>query len=122
MIVKIAKHKFLKPHFCPDCGKLVLIVRHPKSVHCNKCHKKNNRKNNKINRKARLKHHYHGNYGWTKRVGFCALCGSREHLTAHHVGGGAYALTCLCDECHQAYEFWNQCGRPVHRKKKGFFR
>lgn len=126
MVVRIRKHLYLKPRHCPDCGKICLFCRCYKAERCGDCHK---RKRDRVRRRLRRyvarhadNYKYDKSY-WRRRRRilkehpYCALCGATENLTTHHVGGGDEHLTVLCDECHQAYEKYNN-----KRKDKGCIR
>lgn len=111
-LLKIGR-KYLKPHFCPDCGKFSWLVRYPVQRRCSACHNRHrrqkqkeqpkdaNRYDTKYRRRAKkikALHHY------------CALCGSTKNLTCHHCVDvntkewkGKH-LTVLCDSCHRLWE------------------
>lgn len=123
MIIRVRKRLFIKPRFCSDCGRFCVFGESNLSTRCHECHKKHCRARK---RDTRRKKRQTGQYLYTKRYAsrkkkviadhpYCALCGTTENLTCHHVGGGNN-LTVLCDECHQAYEAWN------NRKRNGIVR
>lgn len=127
MVVRIRKHLYLKPRHCPDCGKICLFCRCYKAERCDDCHK---RKRDRVRRRLRRYVARHaGNYKydksyWRKRRRilkehpYCSLCGSEIKLTVHHVGGGSEHYTVLCDDCHQAYERWNNKRKEIRCRKK----
>lgn len=97
MVVRLAKRLFFKPRKCPNCGKHLYFCEHPKSVHCRACSKSHDRA---------YEHYF---VFWVhktiaRKYGYCALCGTREKLTIHHVGGGYKHYTTLCEGCHANYE------------------
>lgn len=105
--------KFLKPHFCPECGELVILVRHPLSQRCPKCQQRYHRK--KQSHKAQQRKYNTGDYRRRKAATlrnhpYCALCGSTHDLTCHHavrVKSGEWKgqhLTVLRAECHRIWE------------------
>jgi len=116
LAIKIGHGRYIKPRFCPTCGKLCIIAEHYRSESCMKCHR--HHKNQKHHARRRLKRHlglwhkgekYNKSYlrkraRLIKEHPYCALCGSPDNLTAHHVGGGSEHLTVLCYDCHQDYE------------------
>jgi len=115
MVIKVKKHLFFKPRRCPDCGKLCFTCRNWRSLRCKECHKDHARRRKYVRTRKQRKT---GNYKYcraykrrrTKVIAehpYCALCGGVDNLTTHHVGGGDTYLTVLCDECHQAYERYN---------------
>ena len=107
-MIKIKKNKYIKVRHCPDCGKLVFIARHPKQERCKTCrNRKHHTKEKKRRRRQRFGSECGANRRFIKSVGYCQLCGSTENLTCHHVGGQCRHKTCLCDECHQNYEKFN---------------
>lgn len=80
MIIKLARRLYLKPRKCPDCKKRLYFAEHPASVHCRTCSKSHDR----------AYEHYLA--FWihktaANKFGYCALCGTRQNLTIHHVGG-----------------------------------
>ena len=120
MALKVKKNLWLKPRICPDCHKFELFARHYLSERCRSCSQKNHSKSRR--------NHDHCKYGKTyqrwrrnmiKQHPYCSLCGSSEQLTTHHIGGGddLRKMTVLCEECHQAYERWNNKGRPNARQR-----
>ena len=127
MVVRIRKHLYLKPRYCPDCGKICLFCRCYKAERCDDCHK---RKRDRVRRRLRRYTARHAdNYKYDKSYWrrrrrilkehpYCALCGATESLTTHHVGGGDEHLTVLCDDCHQAYERWNNKRKVIKCRKK----
>lgn len=87
-MIKIGKHKYIKPRHCPDCGKLVILAPHYKAERCKKCrNKKCHSKKKKQRRKERFGSEHGSNRRFVKSVGYCQLCGTTENLTCHHVGG-----------------------------------
>lgn len=92
MIIRVKKGKILKPRFCVDCGKFVIIARHPLQERCKTC---KNRKHNKLRGHGKK---YRSGY-WRKRkkllerIPYCQLCGTGENLTAHHVGGAMIIIS-----------------------------
>lgn len=106
-VIRIKRQMFFKVRFCPDCGKLCFFARHPKANRCKLCR---GRKHHKKQGKRRWKHYSQKGYGRIRKQtvaqGYCSLCGSTENLQCHHVGGGRQHYTCLCADCHQAYERW----------------
>lgn len=123
MVIKIKKKLYLKPRFCPDCGKVCLFCKHHLSQRCKTCHQKHHRacKNERSHAKKLTK--YTSSYQRRrkriiKQHPYCSLCGTGQNLTAHHVGGGCDHLTVLCNDCHQAYERWNSKRKvKIWRKK-----
>ena len=116
MIVRIKKKLYFKPRLCPDCGKLCLFCKCHLAQRCKKCHKRHDKKRHNrrshLSRRAFDRAKYSQKYKrMRKRLikghPYCALCGSEIRLTVHHVGGGCEHYTVLCDDCHQAYERWN---------------
>lgn len=108
--------KFLRPHFCPVCHRLVLLTRHLDSRRCPTCHKRVRRHAKRENSVKRSRRKYNtdsyrkkANQALTTR-GYCALCGSTKNLTCHHavdVKTGEWVgkhLTVLCERCHEAWE------------------
>lgn len=122
MIIKVRKGLVIKPRICPDCGRFCLFAPHPLSIHCKYCSERKNRhkKHLKYRQKRKLlirnkDYKYDNAYQKARKKAirdhpYCALCGSTQDLTTHHIGGGSdnSKLTVLCYECHQAYEAWNQ--------------
>lgn len=120
MALRIKKNLWIKPRICPDCHKFELFARHYLSERCRCCSQRNH---------SRLrKRHDHHKYGktyqkWRRNMinshPYCSLCGRTDGLTAHHIGGGydLKKMTVLCNDCHQAYERWNNKGRPNARQK-----
>ncbi len=103
--------KYFCPHFCPDCGKLMLFVRHPFSRRCSACHNKYRRKSGRRSKRSYSNSYYRRNKSKLMEAHhFCALCGSEKNLTCHHcvdVKSGEWAgkhLTILCNRCHQLWE------------------
>lgn len=126
MVVRIKKHTFFSPRRCPRCHKICLFVRHPKGKCCMKCHEQERRISRRANRRQKRKEgtlKYNCKYQTRrkhllKRQPWCSLCGATENLTTHHVGGRDEHLTVLCDECHQAYERWNNKRKVKKCRKK----
>lgn len=105
---------------CYRCGKRIGYTSAKKQIFCANCLKevsttsslKKAPKNYRSSRYRRLKKEL------IEIAGHCALCGTKKNLTAHHIGGQEnIGLTCLCDECHKAYEAWNmeKKKRPSHQ-------
>lgn len=130
MVIRIKKKLYFKPRLCPECGKLCLFCRHYSSLRCKKCHKRkmNNRHHKKWGDRRKMQRRL-GVYKYNKayqRVRkkmikehpYCSLCGSETRLTVHHVGGGCEHYTVLCDDCHQAYERWNNIRKAKLWKKQ----
>ena len=97
MVVRIKRNLFFKPRFCPDCGKTCLFCRHYLANRCEECHKKQQirkkRRNERIKKKQAGSYKYGKAYQrrrkrTIKQHPYCALCGSVDDLTKHHVGGG----------------------------------
>lgn len=119
MVIRIKKKLYFKPRLCPDCGKPCLFCKCHLSQRCKRCHKKHDKKRHNrrghikrcISRKRGLTKYTHKYQRMRKQLikkhPYCALCGSEIRLTVHHVGGGCEHYTVLCDDCHQAYERWN---------------
>jgi hypothetical protein len=107
-MMRVKKKCFIKLRICPECGKRCWIAGHPKAERCRKCHKKRKRnsKAHKQRRKQKFGAEKRANRRFCEKVGYCELCGATENLTAHHVGGCCDNKTCLCENCHQAYERW----------------
>ena len=111
---------YFKPRRCFRCEKRAFLAVRKTQVLCNKCRQtalktevdpfpKNYSSMKYRVQKAKL----------FKKVGMCELCGSTENLSAHHIGGRAdLGLTCLCLECHRAYEKWNMTGRKKDREER----
>lgn len=127
MVIRIKKKLYFKPRLCPGCGKICLLCRHYMSQRCKECHRqhKNEKKQHKRRKARRLGiSKYTSNYRrrrkrLIKQHPYCALCGVETHLTVHHVGGGCEHYTVLCDDCHQAYERWNNIKKGrIWRTKK----
>lgn len=126
MVIKIKKHTFLKPLRCPICNKFRLFVKYPQAKCCKKCHAKQRRISQAANRRYQRRqktYKYSVQYQSRrkreiKEHPYCSLCGTEHNLTAHHVGGNCEHLTVLCDECHQAYERWNNKRKVKQCKKK----
>lgn len=127
MIVRIKKKLYFKPRLCPDCGKPCLFCKCHLSQRCKRCHKKHDNwrhhKKNHIKRRAIQKIKYNPKYKrmrkrLIKEHPYCSLCGSEIRLTVHHVGGSCEHYTVLCDDCHQAYERWNNKRKATICKKK----
>lgn len=111
-MIRIGK-KFLYPHLCPRCHKLVILIRHPMQRCCPACQKHYHRK--RAGAKRQAKKYNNGTYRRGRAQAlrnqpYCALCGSTEHLTCHHtvnVRNGEWQgqhLTVLCSDCHQIWE------------------
>ena len=112
MVIRIKKKLYFKPRRCPDCGKKCYFCKCHLSQRCRTCHNMHHRlkKHLKIKElRAKGWNKYNTSYQrrrnrLIKQHPYCALCGTDQNLTAHHVGGGTEHLTILCDDCHQAYE------------------
>ena len=96
---------------CYKCGKRILFTKNKHSILCDKCYDMAQKTSTLV---AFPKNYSSKKY---KRVreelisiaGRCALCGTKKSLTAHHIGGQTnLGLTCLCDDCHKAYERWHK--------------
>ena len=98
--IKLKRKLWFYPHRCPDCGKVLVFIRHYDQVRCRKCGKKQQRRNkaarlgislNKM-KKQRWTHYGQNRYNSIRKecleIGYCQLCGTTENLTCHHVGGG----------------------------------
>lgn len=109
---RIGRGRFIKPRICPDCHHITLLASHPKANRCIKCHQKKHRREQRHNTRFNYRKR-----AWIRRKsdaiaesGWCALCGSTEHLTVHHavdVMTGEWQgrhVTVLCDGCHQKWE------------------
>lgn len=118
MAIRIKKRLWIKPRICPECGRFAVMAENYASIRCQKCHQ-HHRHIMKRAAKRRKFGHRSGKYTTSYRAAkkkliekhpYCALCGADEKLTAHHIGGGCdnKKLTVLCDDCHTAYERWNQ--------------
>lgn len=127
MVIRIKKKLYFKPRLCPDCGKPCFFCKCHLSQRCKRCHKKHDNwkhhKKSHIKRRAIEKIKYNKKYKrMRKRLirehPYCALCGSEIRLTVHHVGGGCEHYTVLCDDCHQAYERWNNKRKVIRCRKK----
>lgn len=130
MIVRIKKKLYFKPRLCPDCGKPCFFCKCHLSQRCKRCHKKHDKKRHnrhshikrRISRKRSLTKYTHKYQRIRKRLikehPYCSLCGSEIRLTVHHVGGGCEHYTVLCDDCHQAYERWNNKRKAIRCRKK----
>lgn len=127
MVIRIKKKLYFKPRLCPDCGKPCLFCKCHLSQRCKLCHKKHEKwkhhKKSHIKRRVIQKLKYNKKYKrMRKRLirehPYCALCGSEIRLTVHHVGGGCEHYTVLCDDCHQAYERWNNKRKVIRCRKK----
>lgn len=130
MVIRIKKKLYFKPRLCPDCGKPCLFCKCHLSQRCKRCHKKHDKKRHNrrghikrcISRKRGLTKYTHKYQRIRKRLikehPYCALCGSEIRLTVHHVGGGCEHYTVLCDDCHQAYERWNNKRKAIRCRKK----
>lgn len=124
--LKIKKKLYLKPRICPECKRICLIAENYASERCEGCHKHHRHQIKRIKARAKFGNR-HGKYTSSYRakqkkcvaLGYCQLCGATENLTAHHIGGDLShkRLTCLCEECHSAYERWN-----LKRKVKKCYR
>lgn len=122
MVIKLGKRKYFKPRVCPECGKVCLFGPSHLSIHCKVCSKRIHHRKKRQTKKAKNREmgmsqngKYNAKYKRARKKiieahPYCALCGSTENLTAHHVGGGHSnaKLTVLCYECHQAYEKYNE--------------
>lgn len=111
--IKIKRNCYIKPRKCPDCGKLCIFARSYLSERCRPCAKARGRRNKRIRRREQglparkyTRAYFRRREQVILRHPYCSLCGSKDCLTCHHIGGGEsiYKLTVLCDECHQAYE------------------
>lgn len=114
-MLKIGR-KFINPHFCPDCHKLVIVIQHPSSKRCSCCHRRHRRHSPNDNSTKRSRRKYNSNAYHQQanaeldRHGWCALCGSTKNLTCHHavqIRTGEWKgkhLTVLCNSCHQIWE------------------
>ena len=126
MVIRIKKHTFFKPRRCPECHKICIFSRSPKAKCCTKCHIRQRRISRMANRRFKRKcgtYKYNNRYKMQRRKAirqqpWCSLCGSTANLTTHHVGGGDAHLTVLCDDCHQAYERWNNKRKVIRCRKK----
>lgn len=109
------KRKYLKPHRCPDCHKLVILVRYPNSQRCSACHKRHKRQTHPSPSMLRSNKYYNKKYKAMARREleahhFCALCGATKNLTCHHCVDvktrqwRGQHLTVLCERCHQLWE------------------
>lgn len=130
MVIRIKKKLYFKPRLCPDCGKPCLFCKCHLSQRCKQCHKKHDKKRH--NRRSHLKRRISRKRGLTKYTHkyqrmrkqlinehpYCSLCGSEIRLTVHHVGGECEHYTVLCDDCHQAYERWNNIRKAKLWKKQ----
>lgn len=115
--VRIKKRLWIKPRTCPECGRFCIVARHYLSEHCDRCHRINAHRKKRERFRAKFGHpkgkYTSGYKAARKRLitehPFCALCGTSENLTAHHIGGGLdkNKMTVLCNECHDAYERFN---------------
>ena len=101
---------YYHPHRCFKCGRWIGLSPRKKQVICNECYKEV-----KFTASAKFpkdKHLYADARVYNKLrkeviglAGHCALCGSKENLTVHHIGGRTdIGLTCLCRDCHDKYE------------------
>ena len=125
--LRIKKRLWIKPRICPECDKFCLLAENYASVRCTKCHRHRKHVQNRAKLKAKFGNRrgkYTSSYMAARKKAilkqpYCSLCGSTECLTTHHIGGGTRndRLTVLCDECHQAYERWNNKGRPNARQR-----
>lgn len=121
MIIRLKKKLYFKPRLCPVCRKMRLFVRCPLARCCKKCHERQRRISRMAERKRQRKagvYKYNSHYKSIRKKAlkehpYCALCGSEIRLTVHHVGGGCEHYTVLCDDCHQAYERWNNKRRKT---------
>lgn len=108
--------KFIKPHLCPDCHRLALLVKHPSSKRCTCCHKRYRRHSMTDSSVKRCRRKYN-NASYRRRQrnaldqqGYCALCGNTQHLSCHHtlnIRSGEWSgkhLTVLCERCHRIWE------------------
>lgn len=115
MIIRIKKKLYFKPRLCPDCSKVCIFCKNYRSERCKDCHKGHERIRKRLKRQTQRQmnlYKYGNNYQRRRKKAiqahpYCALCGTADELTTHHVGGDCDYLTVLCDECHQAYERWN---------------
>ena len=126
MVIRIKKKLYLKPRKCPVCNRMRLFARHPLARCCKKCHVRQRRISRMAERKRQRKtgvYKYNSHYKSIRKKAlkehpYCSLCGSEIRLTVHHVGGGCEHYTVLCDDCHQAYERWNNKRKATICKKK----
>lgn len=126
MIIKIKKRLFLKPRRCPVCNRFRLFARHPSARCCKKCHELQRRISRRAERRRQKSvgvYKYNSHYKSVRKKElrehpYCALCGTETRLTVHHVGGGCEHYTVLCDDCHQAYERWNNIRKAKLWKKQ----
>lgn len=116
-MIRLTRRCYIKPGLCPTCHKPRIFVEHPDAVHCEECRRKIHRKANKMKFHERTGDKRNG-YKWQKKrakcvsIGYCQLCGTTHNLTAHHVGGGSdLPMTCLCSDCHDNYERYNNMKR-----------
>lgn len=130
MVIRIKKKLYFKPRLCPDCGKPCFFCKCHLSQRCKRCHKEHDKKRHnrhshikrRISRKRGLTKYTHKYQRMRKRLikehPYCSLCGSEIYLTVHHVGGCCEHFTVLCDDCHQAYERWNNRRKVIRCRKK----
>ena len=97
MVIRLKKKLFFKPRRCPMCGKRCYFCDWWTAVHCKKCAKKHRQDKKIQKRQLNGRKANKAKYGnkWRnlrkreiKKHPFCALCGTTEELTVHHVGGG----------------------------------
>lgn len=122
--------KFLKPHFCPDCHRFIVLVKHPQSKRCVTCRNRRRRKSSSENSTKRSRRKY--NNDTYRRAaqkalstqGYCALCGCTHNLTCHHtvnIRSGEWQgkhLTVLCERCHLLWEQKVNIVRSAARSKR----
>lgn len=122
MVIRIKRKLYFKPRFCPGCGKTCLFCRHYLSLNCKECHHRKRviakrARHRRHNREKYTKSYFRMRRRLIREHPYCALCQSETRLTVHHVGGGCEHYTVLCDECHQAYERWNNKRKAKQWKK-----
>ena len=103
--IKIGHKRYIKPRICPTCGKLCFMAEYFRSESCMKCHRKNTNAKRHARRKLALKRkqpdykytkaYYRRRARLIKEHPYCALCGSPDNLTTHHVGGGFGTLNSI---------------------------
>lgn len=126
MVIRIKKKLYFKPRLCPVCNRIRLFVRHPSARCCKKCHEIQRRISRRAERRRQRSvgvYKYNSHYNSVRKKElrehpYCALCGTETSLTVHHVGGGCEHYTVLCDDCHQAYERWNNKRKAKLWKKQ----
>lgn len=116
IFVRVGRKKYFSPHLCPDCGKLIIIIKHPCCSRCTRCQRHFLQRVGADNALKRTRRKYRrASYKTAKKKaitnqGYCALCGGIESLTTHHtcnVKTGKWQgghLTVLCDKCHKIWE------------------